>query len=109
MSVFLEVHFDYALEPEEFDAQNGPDVAAMVAEVPGLEWKLWLHDAASKNCVGVYRFVDTEHAQRYVDGNIAMFREAPGYSNIEPRLYDVIAENTRITRGGALLADVSAT
>lgn len=107
MSVFLEVCFDYSLRPAEFDEQNGPAVASMVAEVPGLEWKLWLHDEPNRHCVGVYRFVDAEHAQRYVGGNIAMFRQAPGYSNIEPRLYEVIAENTRITRGGPLLAEVS--
>lgn len=106
---YLQVSFDYDVDPDRFAAENGPEVARKVAEVPGLVWKLWLHDAEARHCVGLYRFTDRPSAQAYVDGPIAGFRTVPGYSNVTPRFFDAIEENSEITGAGALLRGMAAT
>lgn len=104
MTTILQVSFRYDVPPERFDAENGPDVARRVAEVPGLLWKLWLHDPDARECVGVYRFEDRAAADAYVAGPIAHFRTVPGYTGITPRVFDVIEENSAITRAPGLEA-----
>lgn len=103
--VILQISFRYDMPDEQFAAENGPEVAGIVAEVPGLQWKLWLHSPERRECVGVYSFADRASADAYVDGPmIAGFRSAPGYSDITPKLYEVIEENSAITRAGFVAA-----
>ena len=78
-------------------------MAAVVADVPGLRWKYWLHDRQARECVGVYHFADRDAVQAYLDGPlITGLRQAPGYHDITPRMYEVLEENSRVTRAPGL-------
>ena len=101
--IVLQISFRYDMDAERFAQENGPEIAAVVADVDGLRWKLWLHDPDARECVGVYHFADRGAAQAYLDGPLMTgFRQAPGYHDITPRIYEVLEENSRITRAPGL-------
>ena len=101
--IVLQITFRYDMDEDRFHRENGPEMASVVADVPGLRWKLWLHDPGARACVGVYHFADRDSAQAYLDGPlISGFRQAPGYRDITPHTYEVLEENSRVTRAPGL-------
>jgi hypothetical protein len=97
------VSFRYDLEPERFDAENGPEIAQRVAGFPGLLWKIWLHSSEGRRCQGVYRFADEASARAYADGPVVShLREAEGYRDVDAQVWGVLEENSRITRAPGL-------
>jgi len=103
MATILQVSFRYELAPDRFAEENGPEVAARVAQLPGLLWKLWLHDADRRECVGVYRWVTRELAEQYANGPIvAHLRAAEGYTDVRTQLFEVLEEQSRITSAPGL-------
>jgi hypothetical protein len=71
-------------------------------EVKGLLWKIWLVNEAEKSAGGIYLFKDDASVQAFLKGEIfAALRECPICSayDIETKVWDILPEHTRITRG----------
>jgi len=97
------VSFRFDLTPERFEAENGSEIAERVAGFPGLVWKLWLANPEEGRCQGVYRFESKEAARAYVDGPVVQhLRAAEGYNDVEAVIWDVLEEQSRITRAPGL-------
>ena len=74
-------------------------LADPISKVPGLEWKVWLHDA-EKIAGGVYLFKDEKSVNGYLNGEIvAGIKKYPGVKDIEAKVFDVLPEHSKITRG----------
>jgi hypothetical protein len=74
--------------------------AKKIAEVNGLQWKIWIMNGAEQLAGGIYLFKDEASAQAYLNGPIiAATKSMPGVSNFESKIFDVIPDLTKITRG----------
>lgn len=95
----LTVAFRYGVSEQQFAKDNGTEAANIIAQVPGLVWKYWLHNSETKECLGVYHFTDKAAAQAYVDKYIMKdFQNWPGYTVTGVKHYGLIEENSTITR-----------
>ncbi len=84
---------------EEFEAQNGADVAQFFAGVPGLLWKIWLVDRARGEAGGLYLFDDEASGAEYMNGPIvAQLRTYPLWTDVSIKDFDYLPAQSAITR-----------
>jgi len=75
------------------------ELAQPIAGVSGLEWKVWIHNAAEKTAGGILLFTDAASVKAYLDGEIvAGIMAHPALSDIEAKVFDVLPEHSKITR-----------
>jgi hypothetical protein len=73
----------------------GPD-----GEVKGLLWKIWLVNEAERLFSGIYLFKDESSVEAYLKGDIfTELKGLPIISDIETKVFDIMLEPTKITRG----------
>ena len=76
------------------------EVAQSIADVKGLIWKVWLMNEAEKSAGGIYLFEDDASVKAYLKGEIvAGIMSHPALSDIEAKVFDILPEHTKITRG----------
>jgi hypothetical protein len=74
--------------------------AQAIANVKGLQWKVWLFNEAEKSAGGIYLFKDDASVQAYLKGEIiAAAKKNPMASDFETKVFDILPECTKITRG----------
>ena len=72
------------------------EVAKPIADVKGLEWKVWLHDPEKKMAGGIYLFKDEKSVEDYLAGKIvADVMKNPALSDIDAKVFDVLPEHTK--------------
>ena len=74
------------------------DLAAVIADAPGLRWKVWTESAASGEGGGIYLFDDEPSARAYLEVHTRRL-EGFGISGIRARVFDANEPLTRVTRG----------
>lgn len=82
-------------------------LAEVIAQTPGLLWKLWTEDEATQCTGGIYLFVDRPAAEAYLAIHTARLASF-GITEIRAKLFVVNAPLTAITRGAPLTADLVA-
>lgn len=76
------------------------EVAPAIADVKGLIWKEWLMNEAEKSGDDIYLFEDNASVKAYLEGEIvAGSKKHPALSDIEAKVFDILPEHTKITRG----------
>ena len=76
------------------------ELAQPIADVKGLLWKVWLMNEAEKSAGGIYLFEDDASVKAYLKGEIvAGIMSHPALSDIEAKVFDILPEHTKITRG----------
>jgi hypothetical protein len=74
-------------------------LAQPIADVKGLQWKVWLHNGEEKSAGGIYLFEDAASVKEYLDGEIvAGIMKHPALSDIEAKVFDVLPEHSKVTR-----------
>ena len=74
-------------------------LAQPIADVKGLEWKVWIHNGEEKSAGGILLFEDEASVKGYLDGKIvAGIMKHPALSDIEAKVFDVLPEHSKITR-----------
>jgi len=85
----LQVNFRLTVPTEEYRDLCAA-AAPVIAEVPGLHWKLFTLDAGRSAAAGIYLFDDRASAEAYVAGPIVGgLREHSGIADLTIRLMDV--------------------
>ena len=92
--------------------QDDPDQAAQllqaaerISSLPGLVWKVWIHEDAEHAAGGLYLFDTEDHARAWGDDMLhESLGHMPGVSDIETRYYDVDERLSAITRGPVAVA-----
>ena len=80
-------------------AQPFKELAAQIAQVHGLRWKVFVHEG-DHVVGGIYLFDDQASVDAYLAGPIvAGIQSNPAFSDIRVEQYDVAEEPTAITRG----------
>jgi hypothetical protein len=95
----LQINYKFSVSRAEFE--SGFDaVAAQIAEVPGLRWKIWLLSESESRGGGIYLFDDEESARAYLEGPIiAAMKSLPVLSELSSSSFSVLEEPTAVTRG----------
>ncbi len=95
----LQINFKFKMprsDVEKAFLQGAPPIAT----VKGLLWKVWLMNEAEKSAGGIYLFDDEASVQAYLKGEIiAGIKSSPAFSDFEVRVFDILPEPTKITRG----------
>jgi hypothetical protein len=95
----LQVNFKVNLPTAEYKAMC-ESVSQAVADVPGLQWKVWLLNEAEKEAGGIYLFKDKQSLQNYLAGPIvSKIKSHPALSNLSAKQFDVMEDVTAVTRG----------
>jgi len=94
----LQINMKYKVTPAEI-AEAFMGLAQPIADVKGLEWKIWLHDEEKKSAGGIYLFQDGASVKAYLDSEIvAGVMSHPALSDINATVFDVLPEHSKITR-----------
>jgi hypothetical protein len=74
--------------------------AQSIAETKGLLWKVWLMNEEEKTAGGIYLFEDGASVEEFLGGPIvAAVMSNPALSDIEAKVFSVLGEHSKITRG----------
>jgi hypothetical protein len=73
-------------------------LAELIADVPGLRWKIWTENAETRESGGVYLVDDEASAARYLEEHPARLNGF-GITEIRARLFDVNEPLTAVNRG----------
>jgi hypothetical protein len=96
----IQINFRLELPVEDFQALCA-DAAPAIAEVPGLQWKLFTLDREDTTAAGIYLFADRATAEAYVEGPIVGgLRSHPGIADLSIRMMEVDEDPSRITGPG---------
>jgi len=80
--------------------QSFLESAKAIANVKGLIWKVWIMNEAEHSAGGIYLFKDDASVQAYLKGEIvAGAKSNPAVSDFEAKVFDILPEPTKITRG----------
>ena len=102
MKKILQINFKVkAVTPELMQAfasmapRFGPN-----GDVKGLQWKIWLMNEAEKSAGGIYLFKDDASVQTYLKSEIiAGLKKNPAVFGFEAKIFDIVPEPTKISRG----------
>ena len=99
MKKIVQVNFKFKIPRSDLE-KAFLQTAQPIANVKGLQWKVWCVNEAEKLAAGIYLFKDDASAQAYLKGEIiAGIKSNPAVSNVEIRVFEVLPEPTKITRG----------
>lgn len=97
--VALQVNFDLDYNTIEDRAETEARAKRHIEELPGLVWKLWLRDPASKRAGGIYLFKDRQSAEAWGNSRLeTMHERMPWASNITWEYFGVDEGLSRITK-----------
>ncbi|MDH4267793.1 MAG: YdhR family protein [Deltaproteobacteria bacterium] len=75
-------------------------VAGQFAAVAGLRWKIWIINEEEQEAGGIYLFDDEASVKEYLAGPLAAgLTGQPAFSDISMKQFDVMEDQTAITRG----------
>jgi len=95
----VQINYKFSIPAADFSQAMLP-AAPVIADVPGLHWKVWLMDEARREAGGIYLFEDEATASAFVAGPIvAGLKANPVVSDVSIKQFGISEEHTRITRG----------
>jgi hypothetical protein len=97
----VQMNIDHNITPEQFaaTADETKQFARLIAQQPGLCWKIWIGDEKRSEVGGIYLFESDQAARNFVNGPVfAQIKGNPAFSRVEAKLFDVNEECSAITR-----------
>ena len=97
----LQMNIDHTITPEQFaaGAKDTQQFARVIAQQPGLLWKIWIGDEGRSEVGGVYLFESDQAARNFVNGPVfAQIKANPAFKRVEAKLFDINEECSAITR-----------
>lgn len=95
----IHVNFKLDMSGKEYE-QGIASLAHPVADVPGLQWKIWLRNESSHEFGGICLFEDEDSANAFLHGPLfARIKTTPGIADLHVAQFAVFKTLTAITRG----------
>jgi len=95
----VQINYQFSIPAEDLSQAMLP-AAPVIADVPGLHWKVWLMEDGRREAGGLYLFEDEATANAFVAGPlVAGLKANPVVSDVSIKQFGVSEEHTRITRG----------
>jgi len=102
MKKILQINFKFKIPRSELEKallQVAPRFGPS-GDVKGLLWKIWLVNEAENSSGGIYLFKDEASLETFLKGEIiAGLKSNPAASDVEAKVFDILPEHTKITRG----------
>jgi hypothetical protein len=96
MATLLQIDFPFAGPFGEALAEQPAELAASIAQEPGLIWKLWTENALERSAGGIDLFSDEASARPYLHKH-QLRLEGLGIAEIRARVFTVNAPLSRST------------
>lgn len=93
----LQIDFPYSGPWGEEMAAMHAGLGELIAQTPGLAWKIWTENPKTGEAGGIYLFVDEQSASKYLKEHVARLNGF-GIQNVRARLFDVNEGLNKITR-----------
>jgi hypothetical protein len=98
----LQINFKFSVPRTDYEEAVTP-LAEPIAAVPGLQWKVWLMNEGDSEAGGILCFDDQAALQAYLEGPIAAgIVNHPALSEFSVKQFEVMGEQTAVTRGPVL-------
>jgi hypothetical protein len=95
----VQINFKLTMSGKEYEQAIAP-LAQVVADVAGLQWKIWLLNEYSHEAGGIYLFEDEDAANAFLNGPlVAQVKSAPSIADLCVAQFAVLSTLTAITRG----------
>jgi hypothetical protein len=95
----VQIHFKLDMPAREYVQAIAP-LAQTIADVAGLQWKIWLQNESTHEAGGISLFEDQDAAAAFLSGPlIAQIHSAPSISDLRAVQFKVISTLSTITRG----------
>lgn len=101
MKKILQVNFKFKVPRTEYEKamldaapKFGPN-----GDVKGLLWKIWIINETEKSAGGIYLFEDDATCKICAETVQTMLKSNPAVSDVEAKVFDILPEHTKITRG----------
>jgi hypothetical protein len=95
----LQINYKFDGSRADFERDFG-SVAAEIAKVPGLRWKVWLFNEAESSGGGCYLFDDETSLLGYLGGPVVTaLKSHPAFSELCVQTFAVLEGPTAVTRG----------
>ncbi len=99
---FLVTNYSFDMSSEAFE-DTATQLAQQFADVPGMVWKIWLINAASKEAGAIYLFEDDAALQQFkASPLVAAVLSHPALSNFDLKERDTLPALNAITRAPEL-------
>jgi hypothetical protein len=98
VSVLLQVNFGWDVATDQAMTID-PAHAQRYAELPGLQWKIWVFDPETRTNGGIHLFVDRPTAKAYLETLLPRLEAMEGVHDLRATIFDIKEEATRTTRG----------
>ena len=95
----VQISFKLNMSGKDYTQAITP-LAQVVADVAGLQWKIWLLNESTREAGGIYLFEDEHAANAFLSGPlIAQLTNAPSIADVCAAQFNVLSTLTSITRG----------
>ncbi len=95
----LQLNFKFNVPRTEYEQALSPLVSDFAA-LAGLRWKIWIINEAESEAGGLHLFDDEASVKAYLEGPLAAaVTSHPALSDFSVKQFDVMEEQTAITRG----------
>jgi hypothetical protein len=95
----VQVNFKLNVSGKVYEQAVAP-LAQPMADVAGLQWKIWLLNESSHEAGGIYLFEDQDSANAFLNGPlVAQVKSAPILSDLSAAQFAVMESLTEITHG----------
>ena len=99
MKKILQINFKFKVPRSELEKAL-LQRAKLIANVKGLLWKIYSVNESQKSAAGIYLFKDDASVEAFLKGEIAAgLKSNPALSDIEVKVFGILPEHTKITRG----------
>lgn len=102
-TTLLVVSYDLSIPARDF-LDRAPEAARIIADLPGLIWKIWSLDRESGEGTSAYLFAERHQAEAFANGPLMQaLRDGPA-RNVTLRFAPVERDLSERTHAAALLA-----
>lgn len=98
MSKILQINYRLRSSVTDFLDASAP-IANLLANVPGLVWKIWLANEAAREGGGIYLFENEAALRDFIEGPIIKkLKNHPAVETLSVKQFDVAADLSAVTR-----------
>ena len=98
MKTLLQVDFPFDGPFGQEMTDSMKELAESIAKEPGLIWKVWTENPATKEAGGIYLFEDSDSADKYLEMHTARLKSF-GVPLVNAKVFQVNEVLTKINRG----------